>query len=200
MKKAEKKQGTRSSLAQSSSNKLDADPKKIFVGGFGDKITKDDLSGYFEKFGTVTDAVVCYDKLTRKARGFGFVTFDSKEAADKVLENQFHYLKGTKVETTQAKPRSSMNSDCWGHRSPANDYGGMYSPHSRPFMPWNGPYLVPYPYVYPYLYAPPGFINYGYMMSQTGTPAIQSDRGNQPPASLKSDPAKPDSNLLVIAP
>ena len=200
MKKAEKKQGTRSSLAQSSSNKLDADPKKIFVGGFGDKITKDDLSGYFEKFGTVTDAVVCYDKLTRKARGFGFVTFDFKEAADKVLENQFHYLKGTKVETTQAKPRSSMNSGCWGHRSPANDYGGMYSPHNRPFMPWNGPYLVPYPYVYPYLYAPPGIINYGYMMSQTGTPAIQSDRGNQPPASLKSDPAKPDSNLLVIAP
>ena len=53
MKKAEKKQGTRSSLAQSSSNKLDADPKKIFVGGFGDKITNDDLSGYFEKFGTI---------------------------------------------------------------------------------------------------------------------------------------------------
>ena len=119
MKKAEKKQGTRSSLAQSSSNKLDADPKKIFVGGFGDKITKDDLSGYFEKFGTVTDAVVCYDKLTRKARGFGFVTFDFKEAADKVLENQFHYLKGTKVETTKAKPRSSMDSGGWGHRSSA---------------------------------------------------------------------------------
>ena len=114
---------------------------------------------------------MCYDKLTRKARGFGFVTFDFKEAADKVLENQFHYLKGTKVETTQAKPRSSMNSGCWGHRSFANDYGGMYSPHNGPFIPWSGPYLVPYPY--PYLYAPPAIMNYGYMMNQTGT-----DTGN----------------------
>ena len=196
------------------------------MGGLGDKITKDDLSGYFEKFGTITDAVVCHDKLTRKARGFGFVTFDSKEAADKVLENQFHYLKGTKVETTKAKPRNLMDSGGWGHRSPANDYGGMYSLHNGPFIPC--PYLVPYPY----LYAPPGIMNYGYMMNQTGTsndigmmavrppPAmyahyassngydaaslkLQCDsrvKGNQPSASWKSDPAKPDSNLLVIAP
>ena len=91
MKKAEKKQGTRSSLAQSSSNKLDADPKKIFVGGFGDKITKDDLSGYFEKF----DVVVCYDKLTRKARGFEFVTFESKEAGQGFGE-PVSLLKGNK--------------------------------------------------------------------------------------------------------
>ena len=53
MKKAEKKQGTRSASIQSSSYKQNADPKKIFVGGFGDKISKDDLSGYFEKFGTI---------------------------------------------------------------------------------------------------------------------------------------------------
>ena len=100
---------------------------------------------------------MCYDKQTRKARGFGFINFDSEEVADKVLENQFHYLKGTKVETTKAKPRSSMDSGGWGHRSSAT------------FIPWSGPYLVPYPY----LYAPPGIMNYGYMMNQTGT-----DTGN----------------------
>ncbi|PAN44799.1 hypothetical protein PAHAL_9G071000 [Panicum hallii] len=225
VKKAEKKQGTRSAPTQSSSYKRDADPKKIFVGGLGDRITRDDLSGYFEKFGTITDAVVCHDKLTRKARGFGFVTFDSQEAADKVLENRFHHLKGTKVETTHAKPRSSMDGGGWGHRSPANDYGGMYSPHNGPFVPCNGPYLVPYPY--PYLYASPGMMNYGYVMNQIGTSndtgmivmrppptmyahygssyghdaanlKLQSDSGvmgNQPSAGLKSDPAKPDSNL-----
>ena len=85
------------------------------------------------------------------------------EAVDKVLLNQFQ----TKLETTKAKPRSSMDSVDWGHRSPANDYGGRYSPHNGPFIPWNGPYLVPYPYSY--LYAPPGIMNYGYMMNQTGT-------------------------------
>jgi len=48
-----------------------------------------------------------------------------------------------------------MDSGGWGHRSSAT------------FIPWSGPYLVPYPY--PYLYAPPGIMNYGYMMNQTGT-------------------------------
>ena len=62
---------------------------------------------------------MCYDKQTRKARGFGFINFDSEEVADKVLENQFHYLKGTKVETTKAKPRSSMDSGGWGHSTGA---------------------------------------------------------------------------------
>jgi RNA-binding protein Musashi len=85
-----------------------ADSKKIFVGGLGDKITKDDLLSYFEKFGTITDAVVFYDKLTRKARGFGFVTFDSKEVVDKVLNKSFHDLNGIKVETKNAEPRGSM--------------------------------------------------------------------------------------------
>ncbi|KAG2622278.1 hypothetical protein PVAP13_3NG273050 [Panicum virgatum] len=85
------------------------------------------------------------------------------EAVDKVLLNQFQ----TKLETTKAKPRSSMDSVDWGHRSPANDYGGRYSPHNGPFIPWNGPYLVRYPY--PYLYTPPAIMNSGYMMNQTGT-------------------------------
>jgi hypothetical protein len=33
------------------------------------------------------------NKLKRKARGFGFVTFDSQEAADKVLDKSFHELR-----------------------------------------------------------------------------------------------------------
>ena len=88
VKKAEKKQGAQSAPTQSSSY---ADPNKIFVGGFSDKITKDDLSGYFEKF----DVVVCYDKLTRKARGFEFVTFESKEAGQGFGE-PVSLLKGNK--------------------------------------------------------------------------------------------------------
>lgn len=46
-----------------------------------------------------------YDKITRKARGFGFVTLDSQEATDEVLKKSFHFLKGTKVETKNVEPR-----------------------------------------------------------------------------------------------
>ncbi|RCV40687.1 hypothetical protein SEVIR_9G073800v4 [Setaria viridis] len=222
VKKAEKKQGIRYVPTQSTTyNHQNADSKKIFVGGLGDKITKDDLSSYFEKFGTITDAVVFYDKLTRKARGFGFVTFDSQEAADKVLEKSFHELKGIKVETKNAEPRGSMVRGAWSHRSPANSYDGMYSPYNIPFV--TGPYFVPYPY-----YSPSGIINYGYMMNQIGTsndtgmmamlpfPARSAHHGRSygsevatlkletgqqridisTSTSMKSDPLKPDSNLL----
>lgn len=79
----------------------------LFVGGLWDKITTDDLSNYFEKFGTITDAVVMYDKTTRMARGFGFVTFDSLEAAYEILKNSFHFINGTKMETKNCWAKSS---------------------------------------------------------------------------------------------
>jgi RNA-binding protein Musashi len=61
------------------------------------------------------------NKLKRKARGFGFVTFDSQEAADKVLDKSFHELKGIRVETkNNAEPRRSMVRGSKSHRIPAN--------------------------------------------------------------------------------
>jgi RNA-binding protein Musashi len=59
VKKAEEKQGMRYVPTPSTTyNHQNADSKKFFVGGLGDKITKDDLLSYFEKFGTITNAVV----------------------------------------------------------------------------------------------------------------------------------------------
>lgn len=37
---------------------------------------------YFEKFGTVTDAVVMMDRATQRSRGFGFVTFADEVSSD----------------------------------------------------------------------------------------------------------------------
>ncbi|CAN6286683.1 unnamed protein product [Urochloa humidicola] len=233
VKKAEKKQGNRSAPMQSPTYYQHADKKKIFVGGLGDKLTKDDLSNYFGRFGKITDAIVFNDRITRKARGFGFVTFDSQDAADKVLENNFYFLKGIRVETKRAEPRGSMGR---GQRSPAYDYGGMYSLQNVPFSPYNPyPLPYPYPYTYTYPYAASGNINYGYMMNQTGISndssigmtgmlappemyahygrsygsiaslKLESDsksKGNyqtieiSASAGMKSDPGKPDSNLL----
>ncbi|TVU44824.1 hypothetical protein EJB05_04284 [Eragrostis curvula] len=168
-----KRAQTRHGQTQPSSNP-NADSKKVFVGGLRDNITKDDLSAYFGKFGTINDAVVMYERMTRRPRGFGFVTFDSQEAVNKVLENRFHDLNGTKVETKMAEPREHSHyqngyyhgSMTGGYRSPANRYGGMYSPHSMPYLFHNGNYFVP---AYPYVYAPQGSVNYGYMMNQTAS-------------------------------
>ncbi|XP_073150052.1 heterogeneous nuclear ribonucleoprotein 1-like [Henckelia pumila] len=79
--------------------------RKIFVGGLASTITESEFKRYFDQFGTTTDAVVMYDHNTGRPRGFGFVTYDSEEAVDKVLANTFHELNGKMVEVKRAVPK-----------------------------------------------------------------------------------------------
>ena len=43
---------------------------------------------YFSNFGLVVDCVVIHDKISRRPRGFGFVTFAEREAFDTCLKDQ----------------------------------------------------------------------------------------------------------------
>ncbi|XP_042061694.1 heterogeneous nuclear ribonucleoprotein 1-like [Salvia splendens] len=79
--------------------------KKIFVGGLPSTITESDFKKYFDQFGTITDVVVMYDHNTQRPRGFGFITYDSEEAVDKVLFKTFHELCGKMVEVKRAVPK-----------------------------------------------------------------------------------------------
>ncbi|KAJ1293420.1 hypothetical protein BS78_01G066800 [Paspalum vaginatum] len=193
VKRAEKKTETRSAQTQGTTYTTNAELKKIFVGGLRDHITRDDLVSYFKKFGQITDAVVMIDKLTKKPRGFGFVTFDGQEASDRVLKDRFHFLNGTKVEIKNAEPR-----------------GYKYNP-ARLYSPYNIPYLLPHPYFYPYPYVPYPVqheINLMNQMSISEDAIPENDsklggiKGNQqrvviPSNGLKSDPVKTGSNNLL---
>ncbi|CAH9099714.1 unnamed protein product [Cuscuta europaea] len=79
--------------------------KKIFVGGLPSSVTESDFKKYFDQFGTITDVVVMYDHNTQRPRGFGFITYDSEEAVDKVLQTTFHELNGKMVEVKRAVPK-----------------------------------------------------------------------------------------------
>ncbi|XWS12940.1 hypothetical protein CRYUN_Cryun37aG0133000 [Craigia yunnanensis] len=81
--------------------------KKIFVGGLASTVTESDFKSYFDQFGTITDVVVMYDHNTQRPRGFGFITYDSEEAVDKVLQRTFHELNGKMVEVKRAVPKES---------------------------------------------------------------------------------------------
>ncbi|KAF1864135.1 hypothetical protein Lal_00048700 [Lupinus albus] len=79
--------------------------RKMFVGGLASTVTESDFKKYFDQFGTITDVVVMYDHNTQRPRGFGFITYDSENAVEKVLLNTFHELNGKMVEVKRAVPK-----------------------------------------------------------------------------------------------
>ncbi|XP_074320326.1 heterogeneous nuclear ribonucleoprotein 1 [Silene latifolia] len=81
--------------------------KKIFVGGLPPSLSDEGFRQYFEGFGHVTDVVIMYDQNTQRPRGFGFISFDSEDAVDRVLENTFHDLDGKQVEVKRALPKDA---------------------------------------------------------------------------------------------
>ncbi|KAM0941916.1 putative RNA recognition motif domain, nucleotide-binding alpha-beta plait domain superfamily [Dioscorea sansibarensis] len=96
--------------------------KKIFVGGLPPSITDTGFRQYFENYGTVTDVVLMYDQNTHRPRGFGFITFDSEDAVDRVLHKTFHEVCGKLAEVKRALPKDA-NPNSGGVRTGG---GGAY--------------------------------------------------------------------------
>lgn len=96
--------------------------KKIFVGGLAATVTEHDFRKYFDQFGVITDVVVMYDHGTQRPRGFGFITYDSEDAVDRVLHTSFHELKGKMVEVKRAIPKEMSPSPI---RNPGSGLGSV---------------------------------------------------------------------------
>ncbi|KAJ8899278.1 hypothetical protein K2173_018252 [Erythroxylum novogranatense] len=86
--------------------------RKIFVGGLASTVTENDFKNYFDHYGTIKDVVVMYDHNTQRPRGFGFITYDSEEAVEKVLSKTFHELNGKLVEVKKAVPKELSLGPC----------------------------------------------------------------------------------------
>lgn len=103
--------------------------KKIFVGGLSSNLTEEAFRSYFEKFGRITDVVVMYDSVTRRPRGFGFITFDSEDAVDNVMQKNFHQLNDKLVEVKRAVPKEvSTFTSSYNMRMGSGRGSGPYEP------------------------------------------------------------------------
>jgi RNA recognition motif-containing protein len=83
--------------------------KKLFVGSLSWDTNDESLRNAFSDHGEITEAIVISDRDSGRSRGFGFVTFEEDEAADKAIAA----LNGTqldgrtiRVDVAQAKERS----------------------------------------------------------------------------------------------
>lgn len=60
---------------------------KVFVGSLSWNTKEDGLRDFFSQVGEIEDVKVITDRVTGRARGFGFVTFTNAEDAQKAIES-----------------------------------------------------------------------------------------------------------------
>lgn len=91
---------------------------KLYVGNLSFDVTKTDLEDAFAPHGTVQDVHVVTDKVTGKARGFAFVTMETKESAEAAIQAlngaDWH---GRSLTVNEARPREARPAYS-GARSP----------------------------------------------------------------------------------
>ncbi|TYZ57006.1 hypothetical protein PybrP1_003785 [[Pythium] brassicae (nom. inval.)] len=84
---------------------------KIFIGGLSYETTDEKLRSYFAAYGSVTDAVVMKDPISRRSRGFGFITYADPACVDRALAQPTHILDSRRVEAKRAVPRAESARD-----------------------------------------------------------------------------------------
>ncbi|KAM2708146.1 hypothetical protein EV2_045982 [Malus domestica] len=103
--------------------------KKIFVGGIPTTVNEEEFSDFFSQYGEVKEHQIMRDHSTGRSRGFGFVTFDTEQAVDELLDkgNKLEFA-GAQVEIKKAEPKKPNQpappSKRYNDSRPA--YGGGY--------------------------------------------------------------------------
>jgi len=108
--------------------------KKLFLGGLSMDTTSDKLEKHFAEYGTVVEALVMTDSQTQRSRGFGFVSFDSEETVDKLIQDHpMHEIDGKQIQIKKAEPRESaaprrgaMGGSSYGGYGGSRGEGGGY--------------------------------------------------------------------------
>lgn len=85
--------------------------KKLFVGNLSFEINDADLEDLFKEHGEVVSAKVIIDKYTSRSRGFGFVEYNTDEAAQAAIEAlDSSEVKGRNIRVSIAKERTERAS------------------------------------------------------------------------------------------
>ncbi|MBS1577801.1 MAG: RNA-binding protein [Bacteroidetes bacterium] len=82
---------------------------KILISNFGFNMQDEDLRDFFMPYGKVSSARVIIDKLTGKARGFGYVIMQDVKAARKAIEELNELIiEGNKINVAEAEKSNKL--------------------------------------------------------------------------------------------
>ena len=78
----------------------------IYVGNLDYKVNENDLESLFSQYGEVSSVKVIVDKYSGRSKGFGFVTMDNDEQANKAV-GELHGMsyKSRDLVVNEARPR-----------------------------------------------------------------------------------------------
>ena len=104
---------------------------KLFVGNLSFNTTENDLQDAFAAHGSVVEANLMMDRMTGRARGFGFVTMSTPEEAEKAIAAMNGaQMDGRALTVNIARPREDRPAGGGGggaRRSGGGGGGGGYS-------------------------------------------------------------------------
>ncbi|KAF3532534.1 hypothetical protein DY000_02041115, partial [Brassica cretica] len=174
--------------------------KKLFVGGLSSETTKEEFKTYFEKFGRITDVVVMHDSVTNRPRGFGFVTYDSENSVEIVMQSNFHELSNKRVEVKRAIPKEGIHINNGGNHSLPPTYNSF---QTTPYVHGRNGYelTAQYPPVFAYHHGFQGFhYPYGYPVTAQG-PSVPWNNLIMPPTpGFYCPPPPPTTNAHCYLP
>ena len=80
----------------------------IYVGNLHYKVDEEVLKEIFEEYGEVASVKIVTDSVTRRSKGFAFVTMNNEEEAKRAVEELNEgELMGRKIVVNQARPKTT---------------------------------------------------------------------------------------------
>ena len=80
----------------------------IYVGNLDFKVNENDLKEIFEEYGTVSTSKIIIDKFSGRSKGFGFITMEDQEEANKAMEElNGATLENREMVVNEAKPKKN---------------------------------------------------------------------------------------------
>ena len=83
--------------------------KSLFVGNLPWSVTEDELKGKFEEHVKVTAVRLITDKMTGKAKGFGFVEVEDSEMDKAISSMNGQKIGDREIVVNEARPRAERS-------------------------------------------------------------------------------------------